>query len=281
VPYGNQRLACLVKWICGVCAICSLRFVSEASVHNSVLNSYRIRNASRFWWSTLAKLPAEKIQFKLYSIIRYFLLGMLIIYLILLIIVLFNLINYLIHFIIKIIWDKLRSYAGNSGLFDSKAKGHNKPPKKPQSTNMPNPQAKQYKDIKKKASEMKQKLLELQKEKLNQSDWNLDSSSIHNKNTNSFRNWNHQIYIENRPNLSLKDQLNKMKFELEAYKIQEKKFEQSINNIKKGKENFYPDQSKYLWKDYIEVIKHLNFNLKSMKKNLKKQVSAAVKQRKK
>nr|YP_009546963.1 hypothetical protein [Hirsutella thompsonii]AYP41279.1 hypothetical protein [Hirsutella thompsonii]AYP41309.1 hypothetical protein [Hirsutella thompsonii]AYP41337.1 hypothetical protein [Hirsutella thompsonii] len=227
-----------------------------------------------------------EIKLKLYSIIRYFLLGMLIIYLILLLIVIFNLIYYLFHFIIKILWGKFRSYANNKGLFgDNKAKGYNKPPKKPQNTNIPYPQNKDHKDIKKKASEMKQKILEIQKDKSKQNDLNIDSSSLHNKNTNSFRtirnNWNHKINIENRQDLSLQDQLNKIKFELEAYKLQKKKFQQSINNIKKGKENFYPDQSKYLWKDYIEVIKHLNFNLESMRKNLKKLARAAVKKPKK
>lgn len=125
---------------------------------------------------------------------------------------------------------------------------------------------------------MKQKLLKLQNDQLNTKNINIDPCSSDSTNSKT-RVWEHKIIIEKRQDLSLQDQLDKVQSELEAYNKQKEKFQQSINNIKKGKENFYPDEAKNLWKDYIEVIKNLNFNLKSMKKNLKKQgaVSAANK----
>lgn len=125
-----------------------------------------------------------------------------------------------------------------------------------------------HKDIKKKASEMKQQLLKVQKDKLSSNDLSVNDTP---KSISHSRNWEHQIIIEQKQDLSLKEKLEKVQLELQAYNNQKKLFKKSINNIKKGKENFYPDESKYLWKDYIEVIKSLNSNLKSMKKNLKKQ----------
>ncbi len=176
----------------------------------------------------------------------------------------------MIHFLIKILWNKLSKLSAKVFSFNN-TNNNNKPPKKPQNIYIPDTQNKEHKDIKKKAREMKQKILKLQKDSsLLQNDLNIDSSKVDTTLFSSNRNWKQTINIENRQNLSLKDQLTKIKYELEAYKLQKKKFKQSISDIKKGKENFYPDESKYLWKEYIEVIKHLKFNLKSMKKNLKK-----------
>lgn len=207
-------------------------------------------------------------HFKLYSFIRYLLLVMLFIYLAIMIILFFALINYLIHLIWSMIWSKIKG--GFAKLFNTDfSANHNKPPKKPQNTTIPF-SSQDHKDIKKKASEMKQKLLKLQTDKLNTNNINIDCSECasHTKSISQSRKWEHKIMIEKRQDLSLKDQFDKVKSELEAYNNQKKKFQQSI---KKGKETFYPDESKNLWKDYIDVIRNLNLNLKSMKKNLKKQ----------
>nr|YP_009449476.1 hypothetical protein [Hirsutella vermicola]AQT19623.1 hypothetical protein [Hirsutella vermicola] len=121
---------------------------------------------------------------------------------------------------------------------------------------------------------MKEKLLKIQNEKLKTKDLSGVSSESISKSISHSRKWKHKIIIDEPfgapKDLSLKEKLEKIQFELEAYNNQKKIFKQSIKNIKKGKENFYPDESKYLWKDYIEIIKILNSNLKSMKKNLKK-----------
>lgn len=215
----------------------------------------------------------KKNYLNLYSPIRYLLLGMLFIYLTIMVIISFNLINYLIHLIWNMIWAKIKGLkiwnSINTGF------SNNKPPKKPQNSNIPF-YTQEDKNIKKKALEMKQKLLRMQSDKLNTNDLSMDcrSKSMH---SNLNKKWKHNIVIEKREDLSLNDQLDKVQFELEAYNNQKKKFQQSINNIKKSKENFYPDEAKYLWRDYIEVIKSLKFNLKSMKNNLKKQGASSNK----
>lgn len=215
----------------------------------------------------------KKNHFKFYCFIRYLLLGILFICLAIMVIVFCNLMNFIIHLIWSMIWGKIKGGFTRLGNTDFSVK-QNKPPKNPKNTNILF-STQDHKDIKKKASDIKQKLLKLQNDKLNTNDINISSSGSAacqaTKSISKSRKWEHKIMIEKRQDLSLKYQLDKIQFELEAYKNQKKKFQQSIDNIKKGKENFYPDEAKNLWKDYIEVIKSLNLNLKSMKNNLKKQ----------
>ena len=85
------------------------------------------------------------------------------------------------------------------------------------------------------------------------------------------RKWDNTISIEELPQLSIDQQLNKIKNEYKAYDNQEKKFKNTINNIKNNKENFYPNESTSLFKQYIELIRDLKTNLKFMQKELKKQ----------
>nr|QDH07257.1 hypothetical protein [Ophiocordyceps sinensis] len=218
----------------------------------------------------------KKNHFKLYSLIRYLLLAILFIYLTIMVILFFYLMNYLIHLSWYMIWAKIKGL--KVWISIKTGFSNNKPPKNPKNTNIP---IFTQKEIKKKASDMKQKLLKLQNDKLNNNDLsNVCSEPTATKSISHSRKWEHNIIIEKRQDLSLNDQLDKVQSEIQAYNNQKKKFKQSINNIKKGKEKFYPDESKYLWKDYIEVIKSLNINLKSIKKNLKKQ-GAAVTQRSK
>nr|YP_009364344.1 hypothetical protein [Ophiocordyceps sinensis]ARF03385.1 hypothetical protein [Ophiocordyceps sinensis] len=192
------------------------------------------------------------------------------------VILFFYLMNYLIHLSWYMIWAKIKGL--KVWISIKTGFSNNKPPKNPKNTNIP---IFTQKEIKKKASDMKQKLLKLQNDKLNNNDLsNVCSEPTATKSISHSRKWEHNIIIEKRQDLSLNDQLDKVQSEIQAYNNQKKKFKQSINNIKKGKEKFYPDESKYLWKDYIEVIKSLNINLKSIKKNLKKQ-GAAVTQRSK
>lgn len=115
---------------------------------------------------------------------------------------------------------------------------------------------------------MKEKIINIQKDKLLKNE-NVDINSSGSGRLN--RKWEHTIVIEENPKLSLKEQQDRVENELKAYYNQKKKFKNIINKIKKGKENFYPDESKFLFKDYIKVINNLNANLKSMKTKLKKQ----------
>jgi cytochrome c oxidase subunit 1 len=121
---------------------------------------------------------------------------------------------------------------------------------------------KTHKDIKEKALEMKNKVLNAQSRAKNLND-NTSNPLFKKK-------WDKKIVIEERSELTKSKQLDRIKYEYKAYDIQEKKFKNTIKNIKKNKENFYPDESTDLFKDYIKIIKDLKKNLKSMKKNIKK-----------
>nr|YP_010259447.1 LAGLIDADG endonuclease [Stachybotrys chlorohalonata]UIX25743.1 LAGLIDADG endonuclease [Stachybotrys chlorohalonata] len=125
---------------------------------------------------------------------------------------------------------------------------------------------KTHKDITKKALEMKDKVINIQNEKL----LNTNGIIIENKQFYGNRKWDKTIFIEERPQLSIPQQLDRVKIEYEAYDNQEKKFKFTINNINSNKENFYPKESISLFKEYIQIIKGLKINLKSMETNLKK-----------
>lgn len=121
-----------------------------------------------------------------------------------------------------------------------------------------------HKDITEKARELKEEVLGTQNK-----DWK-DNTADSNKSISGNREWEHKIHIQERTNLSDLEQLNKLDYEYKAYNNQDKKFKKIISDIKKNKEKFYPKESISLFEDYIEVIKNLKANLKSMKKGLKK-----------
>ena len=116
---------------------------------------------------------------------------------------------------------------------------------------------------------MKDKVINVQNEKLLNTN-NLNNITTEKKEFYGNRKWEETISIQERPQLSIPQQLEKIKYEYKAYDNQEKKFQKTINNINNNKENFYPKESTSLFKDYIEVIKGLKINLKSMETNLKK-----------
>lgn len=78
------------------------------------------------------------------------------------------------------------------------------------------------------------------------------------------------IYIEPRQNIDLETQLERIKNELEAYNIQQKKFK--LWSKGKGADFTYPDEAKELFKEYCRVLKDLRPSLKSMKKKIEKQL---------
>lgn len=128
---------------------------------------------------------------------------------------------------------------------------------------------------------MKKEVLNLQKKKYNLdclpngntnklSNIGIDKKECASTSFNSSRKWEKTITIEERLQLSISQQLDRIKYEYKAYDNQEKKFQDTINDINNNKEKFYPKESKALFKEYIKLIKDLKINLKSMETNLKK-----------
>ena len=84
------------------------------------------------------------------------------------------------------------------------------------------------------------------------------------------------VNIEKEPqplNLSLFEQLDNVRFELVTYEAQQEKFKIIIKNILENKENFYPQESKTLFIEYIEVIDHLLEELKCREFNIISNIS--------
>lgn len=119
--------------------------------------------------------------------------------------------------------------------------------------------------LKQRAKEMHNKLLILQKFKAK------DNKNLHkNYSLSSKRGINKYIYIEPRQDLNIETQFERIKSELEAYNIQQKKFK--LWSKGKGKDFTYPDEAKKLFKEYSILLKDLRPYLKSMKKKIKKQL---------
>lgn len=123
---------------------------------------------------------------------------------------------------------------------------------------------KKKEDIKE-ALRLKEKLLNIQKQKgeeiIMKVTEDIPSISTYPKMT---------IEIPEKPNLMIADQLEKVNDIYIKYDDQTKKFKNIVINVAKKKENFYPDESTSLFKDYINVLKELKGNLKLMDKNLRK-----------
>jgi cytochrome c oxidase subunit 1 len=124
-------------------------------------------------------------------------------------------------------------------------------------------------DIAAKLEAYKKKILEYQKNPKPKSP-NVDLDSPENSSISTRRNWNNTVIIQEIPEISTEKLLDNIKYEFEAYEMQTKKFSDIIKNIEQNKENFYPPESKYLFKDYLEVIDNLKKDLKTMEINVKK-----------
>ena len=119
---------------------------------------------------------------------------------------------------------------------------------------------------KKKASELRKKVLKQQKDNLKHNiKKNIEKNSFKGK-----RNWNETISKQEVPNFTIESQLTNVKKEFEAYDNQTNKFNNIINNIDNGKEQFFPDESKPLFEEYVKMINLLKINLKSIEVNLNK-----------
>lgn len=123
---------------------------------------------------------------------------------------------------------------------------------------------KKKKYLQQRAQEMRDKVLSQQKytKNITQS-FNRDSLSAK-------RGITKKIFIEPRQDLNIETQLDRIKNELEAYNIQERKFKSWSKG--KGKDFTYPEQAQELFKEYSRILKDLRPSLKSMKKQVKKQL---------
>lgn len=124
---------------------------------------------------------------------------------------------------------------------------------------------KNKKKNKKRASSLKEKILDLQKKNLNKDSSN---TTLKQESFSEKRNWKESINIEDKPKFTIHEQLNNVKYEYKAYNNQENKFKKIVIDINKEKEEFFPNESKYLFKEYVSVIKILKKNLKSVEKIL-------------
>jgi hypothetical protein len=87
--------------------------------------------------------------------------------------------------------------------------------------------------------------------------------------------WTHRkpkmdIEIHNKSNPTIFDQLERVKKVHQGTGNQIKAFNNIIKNVDENKENFYPNESTSLFKDYVILLKELKNNLKHMEENLKK-----------
>jgi hypothetical protein len=82
--------------------------------------------------------------------------------------------------------------------------------------------------------------------------------------------WTENINIETREELSLAKKIEMLKQTYDKFENLAEKFEGIINNINENKEEFFPEESKSLFKEYVEGTVPLKDNLQSMITNLEK-----------
>lgn len=126
---------------------------------------------------------------------------------------------------------------------------------------------KNKKKNKKRASFLKEKILEAQNKNLNK---DFSNTAFKQESFSKKRNWKKSINIEDNPKFTISEQLNNVKSEFKAYDNQENKFKKIVVDIDKEKEKFFPNESRFLFKEYVSVIKILKKNLKSVEKVLSK-----------
>ena len=123
------------------------------------------------------------------------------------------------------------------------------------------------KENKKKASYLKEKILDAQKKNLDQSS---PSTTFKQESFSKKRNIKKSINIGDRPKFTIDEQIKNVEYEFKAYDNQENKFKKIVVDINKEKEKFFPNESQSLFNEYVSVIKRLKKNLKSVKKTLSK-----------
>lgn len=102
---------------------------------------------------------------------------------------------------------------------------------------------KNKKKNKKRASFLKEKILDAQKRNKD-----LPNTTLKQESFSKRRNWKKSINIEDNPKFTAREQLNNVKSEFKAYDNQENKFKKIVVDINKEKETFFPNESKLLFK---------------------------------
>ena len=122
------------------------------------------------------------------------------------------------------------------------------------------------KDLGERAQDLKEKLLEAQKDGIKAKD--TEFLSLAQK-----RSLTKKVEIPEVSDFTIESQLNKVKEEFIGYSNKEKEFKRIVIDIDKNKENFYPNESKPLFNEYISIVRLLKKNLRDIHKELKKKGS--------
>ena len=160
--------------------------------------------------------------------------------------------------------NKLKDWKLN---IDYEIRKGNKSPKKPEIFNFFSSKKKKNRKITETAFNLKERILEIQNNKETMADFSHNSENISLSKT---RNWTNRIEIPKVSDFTVESQKQNIDYEYKAYLNQEKKFKKIVLDINSNKENFYPNESKSLFNEYVKVIKVLKTNLKDIKKELKK-----------
>lgn len=198
-----------------------------------------------------------------YTIIKYILFSLLAINLLILVIIGQKLLMIVVTYIQKLflnmnIMNKFKDFKLS---LDYKWAKDNKP-RKPESNFFFDLRNK--KKNKKRASYLKKEILNTQNKNSQAQDTTFKEISFSER-----RGWKETVNIQNKPKFTISEQLNNVRSEFKAYDNQEKKFKKIVVDINKEKENFFPNESRSLFNEYVSVIKILKKNLKSVEKNLK------------
>lgn len=121
-------------------------------------------------------------------------------------------------------------------------------------------------ELKKRAKELKNKVLENQTSSLVPNDFK-ELSFCKN------RNWDATVPIDKTTEFTVADQIKHINEELDEYKSKIEKFKQIVINIDKGKENFYPNEARSLLNNYIDILEN------KLIPNLKRQIKFFQKKR--
>jgi len=225
---------------------------------------------------------AIKAEFHLvHFLVKYFLIFLLIVNAYILIIVgeklWFLIINYIKKFFFKShIFTKLKDMKLS---LEYKLRKSPKNPKNPNSKdllliNKKKDEKSKKLELKKRAEDLKNKVLNNQRNSVfNECRYNSEDvkTNIKELSFSKNRNWDGRLAIDKTPEFSKTDQINFINEELYEYEKKIEKFKKIVINIDKGKENFYPNESRSLLNNYIDVIENrLLPDLKSQKTSLNK-----------
>jgi hypothetical protein len=201
------------------------------------------------------------LNFKLFKI-KYPFIHIIIKYL-LFIILLFDF--FFIVILVQKIWILLKGYIFNKLKdwkfnINYKLKKGNKSPKTPVDYFF---FLKKKKEEKKEASVLKEKILKVQEN--NKININTKKFSLSEK-----RNFKSTIEIPKASEFNLEKQIKNIDSEYKLYDDQEKKFKKIVIDITNNKEKFYPNNSKSLFENYVDVVKILKKDLEETRRELKR-----------